>query len=84
MKIFFMLDDGVFKSNTVRANKIGIDYKVVFGFWIANGHFWVPDFFGSARFVIEAGNYSGNNNYKNDNDADDSNCFFHFAPLLFS
>ena len=54
-----MFDDGVFESNTIWADDIRINNEIIFGFRIANGHGFVPDFFAITWFVVHAGNDGG-------------------------
>ncbi len=58
LEFLFVLDDSVFESNTIRADKVGIDDEIIFGVEIADGHLFVPDHFGVAGFAGGAGNNS--------------------------
>ena len=50
MEFVFVLDDGVFKGDAVRADEIGVNDEEVFGIWITDSHFGIPDFFGIGDF----------------------------------
>ena len=78
LEVFFVFNYSVFKSDAIRADEVGIDDEVVFGFEVANSRLFVPDFFGVGRFVVHAGNNGGNDNDDDSNDAKDAKEFFHF------
>ena len=46
LEFVFVLDDGVFEGNTVRADEIRVNNEVVFGIHVANGHLFIPNFVG--------------------------------------
>ena len=46
LEFVFVLDDGVFEGDTVRANKIRINNEVIFSIYIAGGRLFIPNFFG--------------------------------------
>lgn len=54
-----MFDDSVFEGDTIRANDVGINDEIVFGFGITNGHGLIPDHFAIRWFVVHAGDDGG-------------------------
>ena len=54
-----MFDDGVFESNTIGADEVGIDDEIIFGVEIADGHLLVPDHFGVAGLAVCASDNCG-------------------------
>ncbi len=52
LELLFVFDDGVFESDTIRADEIGIDDEIIFGVEIAEGHLLVPDHFGVAGLAV--------------------------------
>ena len=59
LEFVFVFDNGIFKSDTVRADNVGIDDEIVLGFGVANGHGGIPDFLSIGWFGIHAGNDGG-------------------------
>ncbi len=78
LKVFFVFDDSVFKSDTIRADEVGVDDEIIFGFEVANGHLLVPDFFGVRRFVVHAGGDGGDDEDSDGNNTKDAEKLFHF------
>ena len=82
LEFVFVLDDGVFEGDTIRADEIRINNKIVFSVHVANGHLLVPDFVGiRGLFGRHAKSYGGNNYYDDGDNATDSKKFFHFSPF---
>ena len=82
LELFFVFDDGVFEGDTVGADEVGIDDKVVFAFGITGGHGLIPDFFVVVGFDVHAGNNGRKEHHDDCHDADDSKCFVHFPPFF--
>lgn len=61
LKFFFILDDSVLECYTIRADEVGIDDEVVFGFDIPHCHILIPDFFGVGWLCGDACDDGGNN-----------------------
>ena len=75
-----MFDDGVFEGDTIGTDKVRVDDEVVFGFEITDGHAFIPDFFGVGGFGSHTGDDGADQNSDNQDNANDSGCFFHGFP----
>ena len=77
-----MLDDGIFKGDTIGTDDVGIDDEVIFGFGVANSGSGIPDFFGIFGLIIHAGDNGGKEHYDNRYDTDNTKNFIHDSPLV--
>ena len=76
-----MFDNGVFESDTIRANEVRINNEVIFSFWVAECHFGIPDTVGVAGFVIHTDGNGCDNNDDDGDDAENSKKLFHLTPF---
>ena len=81
LEFFFVFDNGVVESDTVRTDNIGVNNEIVFGVGVAHGHGLIPDFFAIRWFDVHASNNGCYQNNYDGYDSENSKCFFHVSPF---
>lgn len=76
-----MFYNGVLEGYAVGADDVRINDEIILGVDVANGHLFVPDFFGVGGFTIHAGDDGGDEDADDCDDANDSKSFIHDAPF---